>query len=374
MEIDGQMDGSVPACKWMELDVKMAGDIRADAVRITPAILRLIAEVDEFKGAWTALGRIAPERLTALRRVATIESVGSSTRIEGARLSDREVEALLTGIEIGKFASRDEQEVAGYARTMETVFAHWEDLALTENHIKQLHRDLLQYASKDERHRGAYKTHDNQVEAFGPDGKRLGIVFETATPFDTPRLMTELVEWTQARLAAGELHTLIVIAIFIVVFLAIHPFQDGNGRLSRILTTLLLLRAGYAYVPYSSLESVIEQSKDAYYLSLRQTQGTLRAEQPDWQPWLNFFLRSLQQQKARLQKKIERERLIIADLPGLSVKILELCREHGRVTVADAVSVTGANRNTIKDHLKTLTKAGHITQHGAGRGTWYGLA
>jgi len=143
--------------------------------------------------------------------------------------------------------------------------------------------------------------------------------------------------------------------------------------LSRILTILLLLRAGYAYVPYSSLESIIEQNKDAYYLTLRQTQLTIRTEAPDWQPWLIFFLESLQQQKTRLEKKIEHERLILGDLPELSVQILEICREHGRVTIAEATKVTDANRNTIKDHIKALTRAGHIVQHGAGRGTWYGL-
>jgi len=351
----------------------MDGEIRIDTLAITPEILKLIAEIDEFKGAWAAIGRISPERLTALRRVATIESIGSSTRIEGAKLSDKEVEQLLAGLEVKEFANRDEEEVAGYAEAIETVFAHWKDIVLTENHIKQLHRDLLQYSSKDERHRGAYKTLDNHVEAFGPDGESLGIVFQTATPFDTPRLMKELVEWTQATLEGDELHPLMSIALFIVVFLEVHPFQDGNGRLSRILKTLLLLRAGYAYVPYSSLESVIEKSKDSYYLALRRTQGTIRTEEPDWQPWLIFFLRSLQQQKARLEKKIERERLIFGDLPELSVQILELCRERGRVTVADAAKVTGVSRNTIKDHLNALTRVGHLEQHGAGRGTWYGL-
>ena len=271
------------------------------------------------------------------------------------------------------FASRDEEEVAGYAETMETVFSHYAEITLTENHIQQLHRDLLQYSSKDERHRGEYKTHDNHVEAFGPDGESLGIVFETTSPFATPRLMTALVAWTASNLEESDLHPLIVIALFIVVFLAIHPFQDGNGRLSRILTTLLLVRVGYEYVPYSSLESVIEQSKDAYYLSLRQTQGTLAKQTPDWQPWLNFFLRAMQQHKARLEKKLEQERLILGDLPELSVQILELCRERGRVTVAEAAKVTGANRNTLKDHIKALTRVGHLEQHGAGRGTWYAL-
>ena len=352
----------------------MGVGIQTATLEITPEILKLIAEIDEFKGAWAAIGRISPDRLTSLRRVATIESIGSSTRIEGAKLSDREVERLLAGLDVKDFASRDEEEVAGYAEVMETVFAHWQTIPPTENHIKQLHRDLLQYSSKDERHRGEYKKLDNHVETVGPDGEILGVVFQTATPFDTPRLMTELTEWSRNELEAQTLHPLILIAVFIVVFLEIHPFQDGNGRLSRILTTLLLLRADYAYVPYSSLESVIEQSKEAYYLALRQTQETIRSAKPNWQPWLVFFLKSLQRQKTRLEKKIERERLILGDLPELSVQILELCREHGRVTVSDATKATGANRNTIKDHLRALTRAGHLQQHGAGRGSWYGLS
>ena len=347
--------------------------MQTDTLSITPEVLKLIAEIDEFKGAWAAIGRISPERLSALRRVATIESIGSSTRIEGAKLSDQEVEQLLSGIEIKAFSSRDEEEVAGYAAVMEMIFESNSEITLTENHLKQLHRELLQYSSKDERHRGEYKTHNNHVEAIGPDGESIGIVFETASPFDTPRLMGELVQWANDNLESGELHKLIVIAIFVVVFLAIHPFQDGNGRLSRLLTTLLLLRAGYDYVPYSSLESIIEQNKDSYYLALRRTQVTIRNEDPEWNHWLDFFLNALAQQKARLQKKIERERLVLGDLPDLSVRVLELTRERGRITVAEAAKLTGANRNTIKDHLSALTRAGHLTRHGKGRGTWYGL-
>jgi Fic family protein len=343
-------------------------------LRITPEILSLIAEIDEFKGAWRAIGRIAPERLSGLRRVATIESIGSSTRIEGARLSDREVEALLANIRIGSFTTRDEQEVAGYAEVMETIFGAYDAIPLTENHIRQLHRDLLAHSTKDERHRGSYKTLPNHVEAFDEDGKSLGVVFETATPFDTARRMAELVEWMAGKEKDRSLHPLLVIGVFVVVFLEIHPFQDGNGRLSRTLTTLMLLRAGYAYVPYSSLESVIEQSKESYYLSLRRTQGKIRTEAPDWNPWLEFFLRALQSQKQRLEKKMERERIMLAALPELSVLILELAREHGRVTMAEAVRVSGSSRNTIKEHLRALVEQGHLTLRGAGRGTWYGLA
>src|SRR5271157_2205050 len=131
--------------------------IQPATLKITPEILGSIAELDEFKGAWLALGTLAPERLSALRRVATIESIGSSTRIEGSKLTDRDVERLLANLEIKSFATRDEQEVAGYAEVMETIFHAWAEIPITENYIKQLHRDLLQYSEKDDRHRGEYK-------------------------------------------------------------------------------------------------------------------------------------------------------------------------------------------------------------------------
>jgi len=213
--------------------METAGSPNISNLVITPEILQLISTIDEFKGEWRAIGRIAPERLAALRQVATIESIGSSTRIEGAKLMDREIERLLSNLSVKSFKTRDEQEVAGYAEAMETVFAHWDAIDLTENHIRQLHRDLLKYSTKDERHRGGYKTLPNDVGAFDTQGKQVGVVFETATPFDTPRLMSELVSWTGRTLKHDEAHPLIAIATFIVSFLAIHPFQDGNGRFAR---------------------------------------------------------------------------------------------------------------------------------------------
>ena len=347
--------------------------IRADTIQITSEILGLIAKIDEFKGAWRALGKLAPDRLSALRRVATIESIGSSTRIEGGKLSDREVERLLSNLQIKTFTTRDEQEVAGYAEVMDMVFSSWQDIAFTENHIKQLHRDLLVYSEKDARHRGNYKTSSNSVVAFDESGAQIGVVFETATPFDTPRLMTELVTWMQEERGSERLHPLLLIGLWVVVFLEIHPFQDGNGRLSRVLTTLLLLQAGYAYVPYSSLESVIEQNKEAYYIALRQTQGTIRSNAPNWQPWLLFFLRALAEQVRRLNKKVEREKLVLAPLPELSLQIVEFAREHGRVTMGELIRLSGASRNTLKQHFRALVEKGHLNQHGSGRGVWYEL-
>lgn len=347
--------------------------ITADTLNITHELLGLIAEIDEFKGAWKALGSLAPERLLALRWVATIESIGSSTRIEGSKLSDSAVEKLLANLSIRSFATRDEQEVAGYAETMEQIFQSWEHISLTENYIRQLHRDVLRYSDKDERHRGNYKTSPNNVAAFDENGQQIGIVFETAAPFDTPRLMRDLVEWTNAALETKKLHPLLVMGVFAVTFLAIHPFQDGNGRLSRILTTLLLLRCGYSYTPYSSLESVIENSKEGYYLALRQTQTTIRTENSNWQPWILFFLRALHQQMKRLEKKLEKEHLLLAALPEISLRILEHAREHGRVTLKEMVILTGTSRNTLKEHFRKLVQNRHLVMQGQGRGVWYRL-
>lgn len=344
-----------------------------DSLQITPEILSIIARIDEFKGAWRSLGTLAPDRLSALRRVATIESIGSSTRIEGSKLSDREVEKLLSNLAIQSFETRDEQEVAGYAELMDLVFNSWQDIPFTENYIQQLHQILLRHSEKDLWHRGKYKTNSNSVAAFDENGVQLGIVFETASPFDTPRLMAELVAWTLAEREKAVLHPLLITAIFTVVFLEIHPFQDGNGRLSRVLTTLLLIQSGYAYVPYSSLESVIEINKEAYYLALRQTQGTIRTDSPNWQPWLVFFLRSLAEQVRRLEKKVEREKLVLATLPELSLQIVEFAREHGRITIGDAIKLTGVSRNTLKQHFRSLVERNYLNQQGSGRGVWYEL-
>lgn len=337
-------------------------------------MLRLIAAIDEFKGRWEALNTLLPERLLALRHVATIESIGSSTRIEGVKLTDRQIETLLSNLQRHAFKSRDEQEVAGYAEAMNLLFQSWEELTLTENHLKQLHSVLLSFSVKDEHHRGQYKRTPNNVVAYDRDGKEIGVIFEAASPLLTPLEMEHLVQWTTQALSEKVLHPLLVIAIFVVRFLAIHPFQDGNGRLSRILTTLLLLRNGYAYVPYASLEGVIEENKDLYYAALRKTQSTLKQAQPDWEAWVTFFLRCLKKQKDNLAEKLERERIAAPPLPSLSRTILKLLREHDQLTISELERLTGANRNTLKVRLRELTQAGHIAKHGQARATRYSLS
>jgi Fic family protein len=259
---------------------------------------------------------------------------------------------------------------------MESIQTVWSDLRISESILLQLHRDLLRYSNKDERHRGQWKNLDNHVAAFDSKGKQIGIVFQTASPFETPMLMEKLLEWHAKEENDPILHPLLRIAVFNVVFLAIHPFQDGNGRLSRVLTNLMLLRAGYAYASYSSLESVIEHNKEAYYLALRRTQTSFE-NSADWEPWLLFFLRSLKSQIGRLRERLEKTPTptTASDLPGdlspVAGRLLRLLEECQTLSVGDAADALGVSRNTLKGKFAELTENGYAELHGKGRGAHY---
>lgn len=352
-------------------------DILLSSIVITPEILSLVAEIDEFKGSWNEMHTLSPARLSALKKVATVESIGSSTRIEGAQMSDGEIEILLSQalvvVNAESLLSRDQQEVAGYAFVCDQICENYLQMPFTENLIKQLHYWLLQYTSKDQRHRGNYKNIPIRIEMRDARGRGLSTLLETTSPFETPMKMQELVKWTNDAFSFKDLHPLLVIGLFTVIFLAIHPFQDGNGRLSRLLTTLLMLKCGYAYATYSSLESVIEANKENYYLSLQQSQKSWQNNKPDWTPWLLFFLHCLQRQKKHLEVKLEREKILQIDHSELSKKLLELLSSHGSLTISDFVKLTQANRNTLKATLAKLSSQKRIILNGKGKSSFYSL-
>lgn len=330
---------------------------------------RILGELDEFKGHWRRVSEINHERLTHLRQVTTIESAGSSTRIEGVQLDDKEVAQVLQGLTADPFRARDESEVLGYGELHALIYDSHADLTLTENHIKQLHIILLKHSDKDDRHRGAYKTFANNVEATHPDGRK-EVLFHTATPFDTPRLMSELIEHTNSALESDDVHPITAIGCFIVNFLAIHPFQDGNGRLSRALTNLLLLRAGYEYVPYASLERVIEENKAAYYGALRASQIAMIDDPAKFGAWLNFLLHALRTQKRILQSKLDIEGSMLR-LSEAQEKILGFVRRQGRSTSFDITHALEIPYRTVRYHLDSLVKRGLISPHGERRGRFY---
>ena len=330
---------------------------------------RVLGELDEFKGHWRRIREINQERLNQLRQITTIESAGASTRIEGAELSDSEVAKVLQGLSHDSFRARDEAEVIGYGELHALIYESYADLSLTENHVLQLHGILLRHSEKDERHRGRYKTLQNDVEARHPDGTR-EVIFRTATPFDTPRLMRELIGNTNAAFEAEELHPVTIIGCFIVNFLAIHPFQDGNGRLARALTNLLLLRAGYEYVPYASIEHIVEENKAAYYSALRTSQIMMKDDPTKFEPWLKFFVGVLRTQKRNLESRLDLEGSMLR-LSEAQQKIVERVRSLGRVTSMELAHSLGIPWRNVRYHLDTLVRRGLIAPHGERRGRFY---
>lgn len=340
-------------------------------VEITPLMTTILQEIDEYKSNWDNNIQMLDKRyLTRLKKVSTIESIGSSNRIEGNSLSDEEIKKLLSGLKKQSFRSRDEQEVAGYAELLDVIYNNYQVIPLNENYIRQLHKIMLGGVSKDTSHCGNYKTISNAVAAFDASGKEIGIIFKTATPFETPFLMEELLKWITYAQEQKLLHPLLLIGIFIVHFLAIHPFQDGNGRLSRALTALLLLRAGYKYVPYYSIESIIEFSKSNYYLALRNTQKTIWDEKVDYEPWLLFFLMTLQKQKDCLIEKINflQHRIPLSESSRM---VLDLFENKPKWTVQEIAQTLGKPEISIRKILQALCKQKCITKFGRTKACFY---
>ncbi len=331
--------------------------------------LRLLGEIDEFKGHWRKLKELRAERLGELQKVATIESSGSSTRIEGAELTDEQVAQVLGGLSVDAFSQRDAAEVQGYGELLQTIFDSHGTIPLEERFIQQLHGILLAHSERDSWHRGRYKTNPNHVEARHPDG-RVEVIFHTASPFETPNRMADLLAATEAARKSGEVHPLLVIARFVVEFLAIHPFQDGNGRLARALTTLLLLRAGYGYVPYASLERVVEDNKAAYSTALRSSQIAMRRDPTAFSSWLLFFLRTLRAQQKHLLAKLDVERSMVR-LSEVQQRILDLVERHGTITSRAVASTLELPPRTARYHLDALIRERLVIPRGEKRGRTY---
>ena len=334
------------------------------------AIWDKITQIDELKGCWLGGVRLGPQVLGRLKQSVLVTSTGASTRIEGARLSDEDIEKLMRGIAIQKFSDRDRQEVIGYFELLNNVFDSWERLRFSEGLIKHFHRELLKYVEKDTFHRGEYKHQENKVHMVDAAGQSIGILFDTTPAYLTPKEMQELVEWTQDALKTRKHHPLLIIGGFLVQFLQIHPFQDGNGRLSRILTNLLMLQAGYAFMPYISHEKLVEDNKPEYYLSLRQSQKTIQTGQENIVPWLTFFLDvTLAQAKMALDLFTDEniEKLLSPRQAGVW-RYMQANREVTPKELSDALDIP---RPTINQVLSRLLDLGKIERIGLGRGTRY---
>ncbi len=338
--------------------------------RLSPEIFLKIAQIDELKGQWIGGANLNPQLLGRLKRSVLITSTGASTRIEGAKLSDEDVEDLMKGLAMQKFADRDKQEVRGYFELLQTVFESWEHIRFNENTIKHLHQELLKYIEKDQPHRGKYKGQDNKVEMVDEQGRRIGVIFDTTPAYLTPKEMLELVEWTKHALEAKLSHPLIIIGNFLVEFLNIHPFKDGNGRLSRILTNLLLLQAGYLYMPYVSHEKLIEDQKPKYYMALRKSQRTFKKKIGDITDWLGFFLDIILTQAKEAINLMSGENVenILSNKQLIVWQYLLRVDEATNQQTADATGIAYA---TVRQTLSKLLELKKIERVGMGRSSRY---
>ena len=337
---------------------------------LDPHIVALLGEIDGIRGEFKSGLRMTPQAITNLKKSTLITSAGASARIEGGKLTDEEVEKVMQGLAVSKFADRDSQEVQGYLETLQNVFDSFQTLPLREGVITSLHNQLLKYSHKDETHRGGYKKKENTVGVLGPDGKVAKIMFETTPAFLTGKEMQELVEWTDDALEKNRFHQLLIIANFIVEFLKIHPFEDGNGRLSRVLTNLLLLRSGYQFVQYVSHEQIVERRKDEYYVALRKSQETFKTDHDTISPWLNFFLSVIREQATKALSYLEEEK--VEDM--LSPKQYEVWKYISSVPEAgpgEIVKATGIALGTVRQALNSLVEHGKVKRVGRGRGTRY---
>ncbi len=337
---------------------------------LSQEILQKITKIDEFKGLWKGSLRLSPQTLGRLKRSVLITSTGASTRIEGSRMSDKEVARLIQGLKSTPPKGRDAQEVAGYADLLGRIFDNWKTLKITEGQILHFHQILLNFSEKDKTHKGSYKTADNMVVMRKEDGTEV-VIFEPTKPYLTKKEMDDVLHWLNGEMKKGETHPLILIANFIFEFLAIHPFRDGNGRLSRALTTLLLLKFGYTYVPYVSLDEIIEEKKIDYYLALRKTQSKHKTKKEDITPWLNFLLDALIEQMKRAksimeedqpEKLLSEKQLLVYQLFQVNtLSVSEISR-----LLKDSTPMV-----TLKQALARLVALRLIERIGLGRGSRY---
>lgn len=334
-------------------------------------ILQLISYIDGFKGKWNIVENKENRFLKELRKIATIESIGSSTRIEGATLTNKEVQELLNNIKISKLNTRDEQEVIGYYEVLELIYNNFSDIKLSESYIKQLHKMLLKYSKKDERHRGGYKNISNKVVATYPTGEKR-IIFATTDPSLVEVEIRELIDWTNKQLKQKNIHQLIIIANFIYDFLSIHPFQDGNGRLSRLLTTLFLLQNDYAFIQYISFENQVEQNKKEYYEALMTGQKNRGKENERIDRWLIFYLESLKTLTQKLERKYDVFKSRGGYLNDRQKQIRDFITINQPIKTGDLVKqFPEIQLSTLKKDLQYLRQEQILNMIGKGKGSVY---
>lgn len=341
---------------------------------VTEAIYIMIAEIDAVKNTYTLTNRLLPQTIERLTQSVIVTSTGASNRIEGNRLSDDEVEALYRNMRIKSFKTRDEQEVAGYIEMLERIFESHQDIPITENHILQLHSDMLAYSEKDKGHKGQYKFGNNRVEAKDQSGNVVGVIFEPTPPHLTEAEMQDLIGWYAWATDESFKHPLILIANFIFEYLAIHPFQDGNGRTSRLLTNLMLLQHGYSFSTLVSHEKLIEETKAEYYLALNKTQRSWKADKEDISSWLLYIFDIFLKQAKEAQTLLEADQFEYL-LSEKQLAFWQWAQSIGNKEFnrGDAIAALDFPPRTVEQIIKKFLNMNKLEKLGQGRATRYRL-
>lgn len=343
----------------------MQTTVHSFTLRLNWELIRLLSQIDRFDASWSSIEKREGQSLKQLKSIATVRSIGASTRIEGSRLNDEEVEVLLRKIDITKLEDRDTQEVVGYFDTLDFISESWSEIEITENNIKYLHQILLRHSPKDEWHRGDYKQQNNAVEARMGDG-RSQVIFKTTDPgFPTRAAMQRLLQWYHED---NQTHPLVKSALFCYDFVSIHPFQDGNGRLSRLLATLLLLKHGYKWIEYVSFEHEIESRKTDYYSVLRSCQVNRPNE--DVTEWIDFFFKALGRIQTQLGDKLQHQGAMASLSPRDKAIVSYIESNPGSKSgiISEKLSIPIP---TVKRILSDLLEKDLLEKHGRGRGTNY---
>ena len=336
----------------------------------TEEIFRLISEIDTVKGQWEITNQLSPQLLTRLTISSLLTSAGSSNRIEGNKLTDNEVKELYNDMRIQKLKNRDQQEVAGYIEILKIIFEQYSSIKFSESTILNIHKELLKYVEKDQRHRGNYKFESNRVEANDSNGNLIGMIFDPTPPFLVPKEMQELVEFTVDNFELKTKHPLIILTNFIFEFLAIHPFRDGNGRTSRLLTNLLLLKLNYKFAPIVSHEKYVEENKADYYLALNAVQQTWKTENENLYPFSIFLIKIIHKQAIQALKILTQED-VEKLLSDKQIEVWRFAIQNTQFTKSQAVEATGLNQRTVEQSIKKLVSMNKLEQQGSARSTRY---
>lgn len=328
-------------------------------------VINYLSLIHEYKGKQSIYIREKPTELERLVEIAKVQSTEASNSIEGIRTTETRLRQLMS--ERIAPRNRDEKEIAGYRDVLNIVHENFDYIPLTPNYILQLHKILLSHI--DSGFGGSFKSVQNYISATDEAGKRFTL-FTPLAPYETPEAMQEICDEYNHAIGEGRVDPLLIIPVFIHDFLCIHPFLDGNGRMSRLLTTLLLYRAGYEIGKYISLEAKIAGNKNAYYAALEDSQIGWHEQQDDPTAFVKYLLSTIIAAYRDFDDRIQ-----IVSPTSLDTIKNAIESKLGKFTKKDILELCPSlSASTVERHLKKLTAEGYITKHGTGKNTFYAKA